>query len=54
MLGLVDEIGKTEILDMWIMVDKGLGRNETWLSAIQKKKELVRDRYLFLNSINVN
>lgn len=38
---LVGEIGKTEILDMWVTVDKRPDRDEKWLNAILKKQDKV-------------
>ncbi|MCS6234665.1 class I SAM-dependent methyltransferase [Shewanella baltica] len=36
---LVGEIGKTEILEMWITVDKRPDRDEKWLNVILKKQD---------------
>lgn len=41
LITLVGEIGKTEILDMWVTVDKRPDRDEKWLNAILKKQDKV-------------
>ena len=41
LITLVGEIGKTEILDMWVTVDKRPDRDEKWLNTILKKQDKV-------------